>query len=68
MEFFSEHWIELVLALITFAGTYTALTATKKDDEILDIISRIFNAIILGKSTCKKDCKENCEKECKSKS
>ena len=34
MEFFSEHWVELILALITLGSTYTALTATKKDDEI----------------------------------
>ena len=61
MEFFSEHWIELLLALITFGSTYTALTATKKDDEILDVIKRVFNAIVLGKNTCDKDCKEECK-------
>jgi hypothetical protein len=50
MEFFLANWKELALALITLAGTYTALTETKKDDRILDIIRRIFNAVILGKN------------------
>tara|TARA_R100000995_G_scaffold72099_1_gene40802 strand:+ start:190 stop:381 length:192 start_codon:yes stop_codon:yes gene_type:complete len=61
MEFFSEHWIELVLALITLGSTYTALTSSKQDDEILDIIKRVFNAIVLGKNTCDKDCEEECK-------
>jgi hypothetical protein len=53
--------VELSLALIAFCSTWTALTATKKDDEILDIIKRVFNAIVLGKNTCAKDCKEQCK-------
>ena len=55
MEFIQNNWVELLLALITFGSTYTALTATKKDDEILDIIKRVFNAIVFGSSTCDKD-------------
>ena len=58
MEFIQQNWVELTLALIAFCSTWTALTATKKDDEILDIIKRIFNAIVLGKNSCAKDCKE----------
>lgn len=50
MEFLVENWVELTLALITFLGTYTALTETKEDDRILDIIKRIFNAVILGRN------------------
>ena len=50
MEFITENWVELLLALITFAGSYTALTETKKDDSILDVIRRIFDAVILGKN------------------
>ena len=61
MEFFTEHWVELLLALIAFGSTYTALTETKKDDEILAVIQRIFNAIVLGKSTCAKDCDDECK-------
>tara|TARA_R110001632_G_scaffold140984_2_gene257036 strand:- start:922 stop:1077 length:156 start_codon:yes stop_codon:yes gene_type:complete len=50
MEFLTTNWIELLLGLITLAGTITALTETTKDDGILDIIKRIFNAIILGRN------------------
>lgn len=50
MEFLYENWVELLLASITFLGTYTALTETTKDDKLLDIVRRIFNAIILGRN------------------
>lgn len=50
MEFFTTNWVELLLALITLLGTITALTETTKDDNILDIVKRIFNAIILGRN------------------
>lgn len=50
MEFFTTNWPELLLALITFLGTYTALTETTKDDRILDIIRRILDAVILGRN------------------
>jgi hypothetical protein len=50
MEFITTNWLELILAAITFLGTYTALTETTKDDRLLDIIRRIFNAVILGRN------------------
>jgi hypothetical protein len=50
MEFFTTNWVELLLALITFFGTYTALTETTKDDRILDIIKRILSAVVLGRN------------------
>ena len=50
MEYFTTNWVELLLALITLLGTVTALTETTKDDSILDIVKRIFNAIILGRN------------------
>lgn len=50
MEFLTTNWVELLLALITLLGTVTALTETTKDDSILDIVKRIFNAIILGRN------------------
>lgn len=50
MEFLTTNWVELLLALITLLGTITALTETTKDDNILDIVKRIFNAIILGRN------------------
>jgi len=50
MEFFQTHWAEIALALITAAGTITALTETTKDDDIVDLIKRILNAVILGRN------------------
>ena len=50
MEFITENWQELLLALITLAGSFTALTETTKDDGVLDIIRRIFDAVILGRN------------------
>jgi hypothetical protein len=50
MEFLTTNWVELLLALITLAGTYTALTETTKDDKILGVIKRIFDAVILGRN------------------
>jgi hypothetical protein len=50
MEFFQTHWAEIALAIIAAAGTITALTETTKDDDIVDLIKRILNAIILGRS------------------
>jgi hypothetical protein len=50
MEFFITNWVELLLAAITFLGTYTALTETTKDDKLLDIVRRILNAVILGRN------------------
>ena len=50
MEFFQTHWAEIALAIITAAGTITALTESEKDDNIVDLIGRILNAVILGKS------------------
>ena len=50
MEFLTSNWAELLLALISFLGTYTALTETKKDDRILDIVKRILNAVVFGRN------------------
>ncbi len=50
MEFLTTNWVELLLAVISLLGTVTALTETTKDDSILDIVKRIFNAIILGRN------------------
>tara|TARA_R110002020_G_scaffold85727_1_gene211360 strand:+ start:358 stop:519 length:162 start_codon:yes stop_codon:yes gene_type:complete len=49
MNFISSHWAELALAALTAAGTITALTETKKDDKIVNILKRIVQAIVLGK-------------------
>jgi hypothetical protein len=50
MDFILENWSVLALALISAAGTVTALTETEKDDKIVDILKRIVQAIVLGKS------------------
>ena len=50
MEFFVQHWAELLLALITLAGTVTALTETEKDYNCLNVIKRIYDAVVLGKN------------------
>ena len=50
MQFILENWAEIALAVIAAAGTITALTETEKDDNIVDLIKRILQAVILGKS------------------
>ncbi len=50
MEFILENWAEIALAVIAAAGTITALTETDKDDNVVDLIKRILQAVILGKS------------------
>lgn len=49
MDFFLNYWAEICLAIITAASTITALTATEKDDKIVDILRRVLQAIIIGK-------------------
>jgi hypothetical protein len=50
MEFILNNWAELLLALITLAGTITALTETETDDKWLDVVKRVLNAVLLGKA------------------
>ena len=50
MEFILENWAEIALAVIAAAGTITALTETEKDDNVVDLIKRILQAVILGRS------------------
>lgn len=50
MEFLTENWAEIVLAIITAAGTITALTESEKDDNVVDVLKRILSAVIAGKS------------------
>ncbi len=50
MDFILENWAEIALAIIAAAGTITALTETEKDDNIVDLIKRILQAVILGRS------------------
>lgn len=48
-DFFAENWQTILLGLITFLGTFTAVTESKDDDKWLDVAKRILNAILLGK-------------------
>jgi hypothetical protein len=50
MEFLIENWSVIALSLITAAGTLTALTETKKDDRIVNVLSRILQAVVMGKN------------------
>jgi len=54
MEFLGNFWSEIILAILTAAGTITALTETEKDDKVVNILKRIVQAIVLGKSRGKK--------------
>ena len=50
MEFLTTFWSEILVAIITALGTITALTETEKDDKVVNIFSRILQAVLLGKS------------------
>jgi len=50
MDFILNHWAELALAILAAAGTYTGLTESTKDDKVVDVLKRIVNAIVLGRS------------------
>jgi len=50
MNFFLNSWAEITLALLTAAGTVTALTETEKDDKTVNILKRILQAVIFGKN------------------
>ena len=50
MEFLTLNWATIALALITAAGTLTALTETTKDDKVINILSRILQAVVMGKN------------------
>jgi hypothetical protein len=54
MAFLIEHWQTIALSLVAFLGTLTALTETEKDDKIVNILTRIIEAIVLGRSRGKK--------------
>jgi len=49
-ELFAQYWAEITLAILTAAGTITAITETEKDDKVIDVLKRIVNAVVLGRS------------------
>tara|TARA_R110000751_G_scaffold94113_3_gene183649 strand:+ start:453 stop:620 length:168 start_codon:yes stop_codon:yes gene_type:complete len=50
MEFLTANWAIIALALIGAASSITALTETTKDDSIVNVLKRILEAIVLGRS------------------
>lgn len=50
LELAKMYWAEIALAILTAAGTVTALTESTKDDKVVDVLKRIINAIVLGRS------------------
>ena len=48
-QLLTENWAELLLAVITLAGTITGLTASEKDDQLVDKIRKVLMAILVGK-------------------
>jgi len=50
MEFLLEQWSTIALAILTALGTITALTETEKDDTLVNVLTRIVQAIVFGKS------------------
>ena len=49
-ELIAQYWAEIALAILTAAGTITALTETEKDDKVVDILKRIVNSVVLGRT------------------
>ena len=50
MEFLFENWSAIALAILSALGTITALTETEKDDTLVNVLTRIVQAIVFGKS------------------
>ncbi len=54
MNFLLSNWAELALAALSAAGTITALTETEKDDKAVNVLKRILQAVLIGKSRGRK--------------
>lgn len=50
MEFITENWSELLVAVMVLLGTVSALTESEDDDRWVDLLDRIVQAVILGRS------------------
>jgi len=49
-ELITQYWAEIALSILTAAGTISAITESERDDKIVDVLKRIVNAVILGRS------------------
>jgi hypothetical protein len=54
IEILNTYWAEILLAILTALGTITALSETKADDRIVNILKRVLEAIVLGRSRGKR--------------
>lgn len=50
MDFIFENWAAIALAILSALSTITALSETEKDDTIVNVLTRIVQAIVFGKS------------------
>ena len=50
MDFIIENWSELLVAVMVLLGTVSALTESTDDDRWVDLLNRIVQAVILGRS------------------
>jgi hypothetical protein len=50
MSFLAQYWSEILNVVLVAAGTITALTETKKDDKVVNVLSRILQAVVFGKN------------------
>ena len=48
MEFLFENWSAIALAILSALGTITALTETEKDDTLVNVLTRIVQAIVFA--------------------
>ena len=46
MDFMTEYWAELLIALLAFAKVVVNLTPSIKDDRVFGYVDLLFNAII----------------------
>ena len=49
-ELLMTYWAEIALAILTAAGTISAITESERDDKIVDVLKRIVNAVVLGRT------------------
>ena len=54
MDFLLKFWSEIALAVLVAAGSITALTETTADDNIVNILKRILQAVVFGKNRRRK--------------
>jgi hypothetical protein len=50
MDFIQENWSELLVAVMVLLGTVSALTDSEDDDRWVDLLNRIVQAVIFGRS------------------